>query len=400
MKKQIESVEILSLAERTDDLQQSDIRAVTHRVNDAGGINLGQGICDLPTPPPIMERAKEAIDEGKSVYSHFAGIGELRRGILHKAQNYNRLPATSEEEVMVSAGSTGAFVAAVLALLNPGDEAILLEPFYGYHRNILSLFGVGINYARMRADSDWAVDFDALEDAITPRTRVVVVNTPGNPSGKVWTRDELRRLLDLVEEHNLYVITDEIYEYMLYDGRAHVSLGALRGAYERTITLSGFSKTYNMTGWRLGYAVGPEPVIHKMGLINDLVYICAPTPLQHGVAAAFDMDESYFDDLSAAYARKRAVLCDTLDAIGIDARRPEGAYYVFANFEGLAGRRPGFEDSEMASRTLIEEAGVAAVPGHSFFQDPDDGRYFMRFCFAKEMPVLEEACERLLEAFA
>ena len=389
---------ILSLAERTDKLEQSDIRAVTHLVNAADGINLGQGICDLPTPTPIKRRAKEAIEQNRSVYSHFAGIRPLRQAILHKAQDYNDLPATSVDEVMVSAGSTGAFVATALALFNPGDEVILFEPFYGYHRNILSLLGTEVRYVPMDPGAAWAVDFDALEAAITPRTRAVVINTPGNPTGKVWSRSELERTLTILEAHDLYAITDEIYEYMLYEGHSHLSLGSLPGAYERTITLSGFSKTYNMTGWRLGYAVGPEAVIRKMGLISDLVYICAPTPLQHGVTAAFEMEEAYFGDLHDAYAEKRALLCDTLEAIGFEVRRPQGSYYVFAGFEGLAEHRAGFDDSETAARTLIEEAGVGAVPGHSFFEHADSGRYFLRFCYAKELPVLEEACARLRNA--
>ena len=392
-------MEILSLADRTDDLQQSDIRAVTHLINASGGVNLGQGICDLPTPDLIKQRTKEAIDANRSIYSHYAGIRELRRAVLHKAQTYNELPATSEEEVMVSAGSTGAFVATVLALLNPGDEVILFEPFYGYHRNILDLFDVDIQYVTTRADNGWAIDFDRLEEAITPKTKAVVVNTPNNPTGKVWSRTELERLLEILRKREIYAITDEIYEYMTYDGHEHVSLGALPDAYERTVTLSGFSKTYNMTGWRLGYAVGPEPIIQKMGLINDLIYICAPTPLQHGVTGAFEMDDSYFDELREAYDRKRTLMCETLEAIGFDAGRPPGSYYVFAGFEGLSRQRTGFDNSEEASKTLIEEAGVAAVPGHSFFQNPDDGRYYLRFCYAKEYPILEEACARLRDTY-
>ena len=187
---------------------------------------------------------------------------------------------------------------------------------------------------------------------------------------------------------------------MTYDGREHVSLGSLPGAYERTVTLSGFSKTYNMTGWRLGYAVGPPAVTARMGLVNDLVFICAPSPLQHGVAEAFEMDrEAYFAEMQAAYAAKRTLMCETLERCGFEFARPEGAYYILAGFEALAARRAGFEDDQAACATLIEEAGVAAVPGNSFFDDPADGRYVLRFCYAKRMPVLEEACRNLLDAF-
>ncbi len=387
------------LAERTDALRQSDIRAVTFAVNRVGGINLGQGICDLPTPGAIKAGAVAAVEGDRSIYTAYNGVKKLRAPILEKARTFNGLPAQDDEEVMVSVGSTGAFVAAVLALCNPGDEVVLFEPFYGYHTGILSLFGVRPVAVPLRRP-DWRVDFDALEAAITGKTKAVLVCTPANPSGKVWTREELARLLGLLERHDLWAVTDEIYEYMTYDGRAHVSLASLPGAYERTVTISGFSKTFNMTGWRLGYAVGPHPVIEKMGLVNDLVYICAPAPLQHGVAEALPMPDAYYADMRDAYAAKRMLLCDTLEACGFDLHRPDGAYYVLANFARFGREAEGFGDDREAAQTLIERAGVACVPGNSFFADPEDGRFWLRFCYAKEMDVLEDACRRLRDAFA
>lgn len=387
----------IPLAQRTAPLRQSDIRAVTQMVNAVNGINLGQGICDLPTPAPIKQRTQQAIEDDLSIYSHYAGIEELRTAILKKVQRYNGLPASSPDEVMVGVGSTGAFVTAAFALLDPGDEAILFEPFYGYHRNLLQLTGASLKYVTTHGP-DWAIDFGALEEAITPKTKVIVVNTPSNPSGKVWSREELETLLRLMQKHNLYAITDEIYEYMLYDGHEHISLAALPDAYPRTITLSGFSKTYNMTGWRLGYAIAPDPIIEKMGLLNDLMYICAPRPLQHGVTAAFDMDASYITELQEAYTRKRQLMCATLEEIGFNVPWPQGAYYVLADFKPLAGR-PGFDDDKAACETLIQEARVATVTGRSFYNDDADGRYYLRFCFAKEYPELEQACEQLLDAF-
>lgn len=381
------------LARRTEALRQSDIRALTTLINTYGGINLGQGICDLPTPAPIRAGAEAAIEAGQSTYSHYAGIEPLREAILLKARRYNGLPAESPDEVMVSAGSTGAFVTALFTLLEPGDEVLLFEPFYGYHRHLIALTGAHPRFVTTHAP-DWAVDFDAVRAALTPRTKAVVVNTPGNPNGKVWTRAELEALLSLLEEFDLYAITDEIYEYMLYDGRPHVSLGSLPGAYARTITISGFSKTYNMTGWRLGYAVAPPPLIDKMGLLNDLFYICAPTPLQHGVAEAFALADDYFAQMQADYADKRQMLGRALEAAGFAVPWPQGAYYILADLAPL-GDRPGFADDVEACHTLIREAGVASVPGHSFFADPADGRRYLRFCFAKERPVLEEACRRL-----
>lgn len=390
----------VSLAERAKPLEQSDIRSVTQRVEDAGGINLGQGICDLPTPQPIKARAQQAIADDHSVYSHYAGIAPLRRAILDKMQTENDVPASSPDEVVVGVGSTGCFVAAAFTLLEEGDEVILFEPFYGYHRNILELTGATIKYVPLGGPES-TFERSTLETALTPNTKAVILNTPANPSGKVWTRDELGTLLDLMEAHGLVAITDEIYEYMLYDGAEHVSLASLPGAYERTITLSGFSKAYNVTGWRLGYAVAPAPIAEKMGLMNDLLYICAPRPLQHAALAAFeDLDADYVEGLQADYATRRRLLCETLEEIGFTVPWPDGAYYALAGFEDLASARSGFADDKEACETLVREAKVASVTGRSFYADPSDGQYQLRFCFAKEIPILRQACDQLREAFA
>lgn len=389
----------VSFAGRAQSLEQSDIRSVTRRVEAVDGINLGQGVCDLPTPQPIKARAQQAIAEDRSIYSHHAGIEPLRRAILEKGQAENDLSATSPDEVVVGVGSTGCFVSAAFTLLEEGDEVVLFEPFYGYHRNILELTGATIRTVPL-GGPDAQFDPGAVEAVLTPDTKAIVVNTPANPSGKVWTRAELESLLDLMTTYDLMAVTDEIYEYMLYDGAEHVSLAALPGAYERTITLSGFSKAYNVTGWRLGYGVAPAPIAEKMGLMNDLLYICAPRPLQHAALAAFEeLDESYVAQLQADYAERRRLLCETLDDIGFDVPWPDGAYYTLADFEPLADDRAGFEDDATACETLVSEAGIGSVTGRSFYEDPADGRTQLRFCFAKEIPVLEQACAQLREAF-
>ncbi len=388
-----------AVATRASALQQSDIRSVTQRVKAVDGINLGQGVCDLPTPQPIRDRAHQALRDDESIYSHYAGIAPLRRAILEKTQTHNEVPATTPEEVVVGVGSTGVFVSAAFTLLEEGDEVILFEPFYGYHRNILEMTGATIRYVPLGGPAS-TFDRAAMEEAVTPDTKAVVVNTPANPSGKVWTRDELTALVDVLHAHDLVAMTDEIYEYMLYDGAEHVSLASLPGAYERTITISGFSKAYNVTGWRLGYGVAPAPIAEKMGLMNDLLYICAPRPLQHAALAAFeDLDDDYIAELQVDYATRRALLCETLEDIGFDVPWPDGAYYVLADFESLAATRDGFTDDEAACSTLIEEARIGSVTGRSFYQDPSDGRFQLRFCFAKEIPVLKQACEQLRAAF-
>ena len=388
-----------SVASRAASLQQSDIRSVTRRVKEVDGINLGQGVCDLPTPAPIKARAHQAIRDDESIYSHYAGIEPLRRAILEKEQAYNEVPATTPDEVVVGVGSTGVFVSAAFTLLEEGDEVILFEPFYGYHRNILELTGATIRYVPLGGPES-TFNRAALEEAVSADTKAVIVNTPANPSGKVWTRDELSMLVDVLHAHDLVAITDEIYEYMLYDGAEHVSLASLPDAYERTITISGFSKAYNVTGWRLGYGVAPAPIAEKMGLMNDLLYICAPRPLQHAALAAFeDLEDDYVADLQSDYATRRTLMCETLEDIGFNVPWPEGAYYVLADFAPLAAERDGFADDRVACDTLIEEAHIGSVTGRSFYRDPDDGQYQLRFCFAKEIPVLKQACKQLRTAF-
>ncbi len=387
-----------SLSKRTDDLSQSDIRAVSVMVDKVGGINLGQGICDLPTPGHLRESAKAAIQANRSTYSNYAGISELRHFIVEKARSFNRIPVSSEKEVVVSVGSTGAFATAMLALLDPGDEVILFEPFYGYHRNLVLAVG-GVPVSVPQQEATWEVDFDLLQNKLTTSTKVIVVTTPGNPNGKVWRANELQKLLRFAEDHDLYIVTDEIYEYITYDGRSHVSMASLPGGHERTITISGFSKTYNMTGWRLGYAVARPPVIQKIGLLNDLFYICAPTPLQFGVAAAAQLNSDYYDRMRADYEAKRRMMCETLEAIGFAVPWPQGAYYALASFEPLRGVVPGFEDDREACNTLISRCGIGSVAGSSFYSTPDVGRYSLRFCFAKEMPDLQQACDRLRDVF-
>ncbi|MBT8400346.1 MAG: pyridoxal phosphate-dependent aminotransferase [Rhodothermia bacterium] len=387
------------LARRTDDLRQSDIRAVSQMVRAVDGINLGQGICDLPTPEPLRRSAMDAVDRSLATYSHHAGIETLRDYILAKARSYNEIPVESIDSIVVSAGSTGAFATAILAILDPGDEVIVFEPFYGYHVNLVRAVGATI-VTVPQSVPDWTLDFDQVEASVSPRTKALVVTTPGNPNGKVWSRDELSRLLDIAERHDLWIITDEIYEYIVYDDLEHVSAASLPTGYDRTITISGFSKTFNMTGWRLGYSVSPSVTAEKIGLLNDLFYICAPTPLQHGVAAAVDMSESYFDEMRADYARKRHLMCTTLESAGFDVSWPDGAYYVLAGIQPLAERLPGFDNDRIACRTLIERCGIGSVSGSSFFTDQQVGSTYLRFCFAKEMDELETACRRLEEVFA
>ena len=374
-------------ARRIHGIEQSDIRKMSRLCAEFGGVNLGQGICDQPTPAPVKAAAKAAIDADRSIYSKYEGIDPLRAAIARKMADYNHLPCDPDTEVLVTAGSTGGFVAAALSFIEEGDEVILFSPFYGYHLNVLKLARPTIRSITLRGE-EWAFDRDELRRAFNRKTKAVCINTPCNPCGKVFTREELEFIAQLCVEHDCLAITDEIYEYILYDGREHVSIATLPGMRERTITLSGFSKTYNMTGWRLGYSVAPAELTGPMGVIADLLYICAPTPLQHGVLAAFDLPKSYYRELLDDYARKRATIMAACDAVGLRSLPPQGSYYLMVDV-----RDAGFASDREAADVLMRRCGVATVPGSSFYVDPADGATQLRICFAKQDHDLAAACE-------
>jgi len=374
-------------ARRVQGIAQSDIRKMSRRCMELGGVNLGQGICDQPTPEPVKAAARAAIDGDRSIYSKYEGIDPLRAAIARKMAAYNRLPCDPDTEVLVTAGSTGGFVAAALSFIDEGDEVILFSPFYGYHFNVLRMARPTVRSVTLRGP-DWAFDRDELTRAFSERTKAIVINTPCNPCGKVFTREELAFIAELCVRHDCLAITDEIYEYILYDGREHVSLATLPGLRERTITLSGFSKTYNMTGWRLGYSVAAPELTARMGVVSDLLYICAPTPLQHGVLAAFDLPAEYYATLQADYERKRRMTMQACDAVGLRSLPPQGSYYLMVDV-----RDAGFASDREACDALMQRCGVATVPGSSFYVDPQDGQHQLRVCFAKQDADLRRACD-------
>jgi aminotransferase len=354
-----------------------------------GGINLAQGVCDTPVPAPVQEAAIQAIHDGHNIYTRLDGIARLRNAIAAKQRRDYALDYDPEREILVSSGATGGFHAAVMALLNPGDEVLLFEPFYGYHVSTLRSLRVHPVLVPL-AEPDFALEIDALRASITPRARAMVLNTPANPSGKVFTRAELESIAEIVLEHDLFLITDEIYEYFVYDGARHISPATLPGMKERTIVLSGFSKTFSVTGWRLGYAAAGEKWIAAMSYFHDLTYVCAPSALQHGAAAGMEqLPPSFYVQLAADHQSKRGRILSALRAAGFEPTTPAGAYYVLADATAL----PGKTSAEKA-RHLLAATGVASVAGSAFFR-PGRGENFLRFCFAKKDHDLDEACERL-----
>jgi aminotransferase len=383
------AVDKLHLSEIAPGVVQSEIRAMTVECDRVGGINLAQGVCDTEVPAPVAARAVEAIAQGLNIYTRMDGIEPLRRAIADKLVRHNGIHADPEGEILVTSGATASFQAACMALFDPGDEVILFEPFYGYHLNTLRALRVNATSVPL-AEPIWALDPDALRAAITPRTRGIVVNSPSNPCGKVFSRAELEAVATLAIEHDLFLLTDEIYEYFVFDGARHISPAALPGMAERTISISGLSKTFSITGWRVGYLVADRRWMGAIAYFHDLVYVCAPSPFQHAAAAGLmELPDSFYRGLSVEYQAKRDMLCDALARAGLTPSVPQGAYYVLADVTQL----PGATAREKA-RALLRNSGVAGVAGTAFFS-AGRGDNLIRFCFAKRDQDLAQACERL-----
>jgi aminotransferase len=354
-----------------------------------GGINLAQGVCDTGVPLPVVKGAKEAIDKEINSYTRYDGLAKLRKAIASKMRDFNSIVVDPETEIIVSAGSTGAFYCSCLALLDPGDEVILFEPYYGYHLNTLLAVGAVPQYVTMSIPGMIFTRSD-LEKAITPRTKGIIVCTPANPSGKVFTAEELKLVADFAIEHDLFVFTDEIYEYFVYENRHHISPASLPAIADRTITISGYSKTYSITGWRIGYSACKKQWADMIGYINDLVYVCAPAPLQIGVASGItELPSDYYQELCQKFKQKRDRLCSALSDVGLTPAVPQGAYYILVDATSL----PGTNSKEKAMY-LLNHTGIASVPGSAFYHNECGGN-LLRFCFAKNDDVIDGACKRI-----
>ncbi len=381
------------MARRREHLQAENLlRSLTEVINKVpNGINLGQGVCDLDTPGPLCEGATQSIAgaDDRQTYTFYAGLPEARHAVARKLREFNGL-SCGAEEVMITTGSSGAFFAAGMTLIEPGDEVILFEPFYSYHYSCLKLFGA-VPVCVPLGTEDYALDVQRLQDAITDKTRALVLNTPGNPSGKVFSAADLEAIAQVLQGTRVLVFTDEVYEYMCFDGRKHLSPAAMPGFADRTLTMGSFSKTYSITGWRIGYLAGNKDVVDAVGRVFDQMNVCAPRPLQRGVTKALqDLPPAFYADLQTDYERKRDLFCAALEKGGYRFSKPEGAYYVMADYRDVFGD----VDPHQAVLRLIEQKGINAVPGHVFYANPD-GIRSMRFQFAVADTVLADACERL-----
>lgn len=384
----------LTLSELAPRALQSEIRAMSMECDRLGGVNLAQGICDTDVPAAVSEGAIAAIHAGHNIYTRLDGIARLRQAIAGKLRRFNNLAVDPDREILVTSGATGGFHAAAMALLNPGDEVILFEPFYGYHASTLrSMRIVPVPVpltAPVASDADWTLDLDALRAALTSRTKALVINTPSNPAGKIFTRAELEALSEIAIEHGLFVFTDEIYEHFVYGEAEHLSPATLPGMRERTILISGFSKTFSVTGWRLGYLVADAKWLGAISYFHDLTYVCAPSALQHGAAQGLEqLSLDFYTDLATDHLAKRGRILSALNDAGMTPYVPRGAYYILAD----ASRIPG-ETAAIKARKLLALTGVASVAGSAFFR-AGHGEDLLRFCFAKKDRDLDNACARL-----
>jgi aminotransferase len=368
---------------------ESVIREMTRLAHLHGAVNLSQGFPDFPAPAEVKEAARRAIESDINQYAITWGARSLRQAIARKFERLYGVPVDPEREVTVTCGSTEAMMATLLAILNPGDEVVVFEPFYENYGPDAILSGAVPRFVKLRPP-DWSFDPDELARAFSARTRAIIVNTPNNPTGKVFTRAELETIAGLCRRHDALAVTDEIYEHILYDGAVHIPMASLPGMAERTVTINGMSKTYSVTGWRVGWTIAPPVLTDAIRKVHDFLTVGAAAPLQEAGALALDLPPGYYTSLAEAYARRRDRILPILERAGFRVYRPAGAYYVMTEIDGL-----GWDDDVAFGRHLVEEIGVAVVPGSSFYNDPREGRGQVRFAFCKRDETLDEAERRL-----
>ena len=371
-------------------LQPPSLRQITLRINQVSGINLGQGVCQLPVPQAVLDAACRAMNNGINRYTNPAGLPSLRKAVARKLKLHNGVDADPESEIIITSGTTGAFEGVCATLLNPGDAVVSFSPFYPYHHNTLRRFRADIRYVQLSAP-DWLIDWDDLDRSLTPDVKFLLLNTPSNPTGKVFSRAELQKIGGLCRERDILVVTDEIYEYLTYDGRPHLSPASLTEFKDRTLTIGGYSKTFAITGWRIGFLIAPRYIAQRAVGLSDNIYVCAPAPLQQGVADAIEtIPEDFYMTLRAMYAAKRDAFCGRLERLGLTVHRPQGAYYVMADFRKLF---PELDSTSFVNR-MIDRTRVGAVPSDDFVTDPQNHQW-VRFCFALSDEDLHTAGEWL-----
>ena len=376
-------------SERTSRFTESVIREMSRLCTAHDGVNLAQGFPDFPAPEAIKQEAARAVAADVNQYAITWGAKRLRDALVAKTERWTGLRYDPEAELTVCCGSTECMVATQMALVDPGDEVVIFEPYYENYGPDAILCGASPRFVRLR-EPDWSYDPAELEAAFSDRTKAIVINTPNNPTGKVFTRSELEHIAALCRKWDAVAITDEIYEHILYDGAEHVTMATLDGMRERTVTISGASKTYSVTGWRIGWCLAPPALSRAIRKVHDFLTVGAPAPLQEAAAVALSLPDTYYEGLAQQYRGKRDRLVPALEAAGFRTFSPRGAYYVMTDISGF-----GFNDDVSFARHLVTDIGVAAVPGSSFYHDPAAGRQRLRFHFARRDETLDAAVERL-----
>ncbi len=377
------------LADRVGHFSESVIREMTRLANEHGALNLGQGMPDFQTPQEIKDAACLAIQQGFNQYAITWGAPTLREAIARKARSFNGIDCDPNQNVTVCCGATECMMATMLALVNPGDEVVVFQPFYENYGPDAIISGAKPVWVHLRPP-EWKFDPDELRKAFSNKTKAIIVNTPNNPTGHIFTLDELSLIAELCQKYGAYALTDEIYEYIRYTDDPHISLATLPGMTERTVTISGLSKTFSVTGWRLGYCIAPREITNGIRKAHDFLTVGAPHPLQMAGAKALEMPESYFDHLRVDYKRRRDLFLPYLRDAGLTVYEPDGAYYVMTDISEL-----GWKDDMDFVQTMIRAIGVSAVPGSSFYSPKDLGKTMVRFMFAKRDETLHEAGKRL-----
>ena len=373
---------------------ESVIREMTRQAIQHNAVNLAQGFPDFPAPDVLKTAAQKAVAEDVNQYAITWGAQNFRRELAAKFAHWQGIEVDPEREITVCCGSTEAMIATLLALVDPGEEVIVFEPFYENYGPDAILSGATPRYVRLypptTQDGEWSFNPDELRAAFHAKTRAIIVNTPHNPTGKVFRRDELELIRDLCVEFDALVITDEIYEHILYDGAQHISPVTIEGLCERTVTINSLSKSYSVTGWRVGWAIAPPPLTAAIRKVHDFLTVGAAAPLQAAGAVALDLPESYYKELAAGYAAKRELLLRALRQNGFTAYRPGGAYYIMTDISAF-----GYPNDRDFAAHLVKDIGVATVPGSSFYSDPAQGASRIRFAFCKRPETLKRAIENL-----
>lgn len=370
---------------------ESVIREMTRLADLHGAINLGQGFPDFPAPQEVKDAAIRAISEDHNQYPVTFGVPAFREAIAKSYADWYGMSVDPETEICVTCGSTEAMIASLLGVLDPGDEVIVFEPFYENYGSDAILAEAVPRYVTLHAP-DWTFDEAELRAAFGPRTRAIILNTPSNPTGKVFSREEMSIIAELCQTYDAIAITDEIYEHITYDGLSHVPIASLPGMAERTITISALSKSYAVTGWRVGWAIAPASLMGGIRTVHDFTTVAAPAPFQIAGVTALGLPVSYYESMRADYSARRDTMVRVLDENGLSTVPPQGAYYMMVDVSHL-----GLGDDVQTARHLVEEVGVATVPGSSFFSRAELGRTSVRIAFCKKLDTLEAAGQRLKE---